>query len=109
MDSKYLEQIYAAAVAGTITDGKKATVTAGTRVQLVATVTPCRVVLITAKDANTDYVAVGGATVVAASGSTGAGILLAPGQSVTIGIDDLSKLYLDSRVNGEGIAYAYLS
>jgi hypothetical protein len=64
------------------------------------------VVIIKALLDNTDNVAVGASTVVAAAG-TARGIILAPGEVVEIRIDDLSKLYVDSRVNGEGVGYVY--
>lgn len=95
--------------ASTIGDGLKLVTTAATREALVASTTPCKSVVITAKQTNTGTVVVGGATVVAASGATRRGTPLNPGDSVSINIDDLAKIYLDVTVNGEGVTYTYTS
>lgn len=97
----------ASAPATTIGDGLKLVTTAGTRETLVASTTPCRSVCITAKISNTGTVVVGAVTVVAASGATRRGTPLNAGDSVTIAINDLVKIYLDVTVNGEGVTYTY--
>ncbi len=89
--------------AATIGCGTKAVTTAGTRETLVAATTPCLAVTIQAKRANTGYVYVGGATVASTDG-----VDLAPGESMTLGVDDLVKIYLDVSVNGEGVKYTYV-
>jgi hypothetical protein len=86
---------------GDVKDGSKNVTTAGTRVALAAS-TACQAVLIQAKAANTGIIYVGGSTVSATSG-----IFLYPGESVEISIDNLSKVYLDSSVNGEGVVFTY--
>ena len=106
MENKYLENLYAAFVSGSIADGRKVVTTAGTRVQVATASTPCRRITISALDTNTNVVVVGTSTCVAAAG-TRRGIQLLPGASVDILLDDLNKLYLDSVTNGEGITYAY--
>ena len=93
---------------GTISDGLKLVAAAGTRETLAAS-TPCREVCITAKMTNTGTVVVGGSTVVAASGATRRGTPLNAGDSVTIPINDLQKVYLDVTVNGEGVTYTYMA
>ena len=105
-NGKFLEQVYAASVAGVIVDDKLVVTTAGTRVQFAAN-QPCRQIVITALSGNTNAVVVGGVTVVAAL-ATRKGIPLSASQAITIGIDNLSKLYLDSITNGEGVSYSYL-
>jgi hypothetical protein len=85
----------------TITSGSKTITTAGTR-EALATSTACQGVLIQAKAANTGIIYVGGTTVSATSG-----IFLYPGESVEISIDNLSKVYLDSSVSGEGVVFTY--
>lgn len=89
-----------------IGDGRKTVTTAGTRVQLTATQTECQWVVVQALSANTTAVAVGGVTVVAASG-TERGTVLLPLDAVKIMVDDVSKLYVDSRTSGEGVAYTF--
>jgi len=93
--------------ATTIGDGRKVVTTAGTSVAL-ATSTPCREVTITALGTNTGTLVVGGTTVVASAG-TRRGVALAAGASLTLQIDDLADIYIDSTVNGEGVSYLYLA
>ena len=87
-----------------ISDGSKAVTTAGSEVTLVASSTACRSVTIQAKRANTGYIYVGGATVASTSG-----VELSPGDSISLNIDDLVKVYIDSSVNGEGVQFTYLT
>lgn len=94
-------------VAG-VSDGRKTVTTAGTRVALVASSTPARQVFITALSGNTGTVVVGGSTVVA-SLSTRTGVPLDAGDTLAIDVADLSHLYLDSTVNGEGVSFLYLT
>ena len=91
-----------------IGDGLKLTVSAGTAVQFSSTSVPCRTVVVTARPENTDVVVIGSSTVVAAA-ATRRGISLIPGQSTEIRIADVSSLYLDSVVSGEGVSYAYFN
>lgn len=95
-------------VAATITSGRKVVTTAGTAEVLVATSTPCYRIDVTADTGNTEGpIAIGGSTVVAANGSQ-IGILIIPGNvPVTIYIDNLNKLYVDSQSNGDAICYNY--
>lgn len=86
-------------------DGRKVVTTAGTAVAL-STGTPCKRVTIMAEVANTDYVVVGGSTVVAAL-STRRGIALSGGMSVTLYADDLKDVYIDAVVSGEGVTFLY--
>jgi archaellum component FlaF (FlaF/FlaG flagellin family) len=87
-------------------DGRQVVATAGTRVQLSSTSTLCKKVEITAFTGNTAAVVVGSSTVVAAEG-TERGKILFPGDSVTIYVDNLNKIYIDARVSGEGVSYIY--
>lgn len=88
----------------TIGDGNCTVTTAGTRVQLTTTATPCKKVLITANGANTGNIYVGGVTI-----ASGRGKQLVPLQDVEIWIDDLSKVYIDASVSLEGVAYVYVA
>ena len=87
-------------------DGSKNVTTAGTAVALAASSIPCRAVLVHAKPENTGVVVVGASTVVA-SASTRRGIALLPGEKVLLRVTDVSSLYLDSAVSGEGVSFAY--
>jgi len=83
--------------------GNKAVTTAGTAVQLASS-TVSKKVFITAKTANTSTIWVGGSNV-----ANGTGIPLLALQSEIFEIDNLSKIYIDSQVNGEGVTYTYVS
>jgi len=88
-----------------ISDGVKNVTAAATRETLVAVATPCRKVIITAKDTNTGVICVGGATVVALAGATRRGTPLLASESVTLEIDDLNKINLDATVSGDGVTF----
>ena len=79
--------------------------TAGTDVVLAAS-TACKWVVVQAQTDNTNKIAVG-ATGVDATVATGTGIILEPGDAITIIIDNLADIYIDSLVNGEGCRYLY--
>lgn len=87
-------------------DNRQTVTTAGTRVQLSVASVSCKRVTITAETDNTDYIVVGGSTVVAAL-ATRRGTPLSSGDSITIEIDDLNKVYIDSLVSTEGVTYSY--
>lgn len=86
-------------------DGRKTVTTAGTAVALASS-TACESVCVTALSTNTGTVVVGASTVVAAAG-TRRGTPLAANESVTFNVGDLSKIYVDSTVNGEGVSFSY--
>lgn len=92
-----------------IGDGTKTVTTAATRVKLIEAVTTCKKVVITAKDDNAGTIVVGGETVVALAGVTRQGTPLLASESVIIEIDDVSKVYIDSTTNGEGVTYTYVA
>lgn len=81
--------------------------TPGTRIQLAAS-TPCAELTMTALETNVGEIVYGGATVVAAA-SGRSGTPLVQGQSVTIKIDDLSKVWLDTLNANDGVSYSWLS
>lgn len=87
----------------TIGDGAKDVTTAGTQVALAAS-TAVKSVTVQAKAANTGSIYVGGSGV-----SSATGIALMAGDAITLEIDDLAKVYVDSSVNGEGITFTYLA
>lgn len=89
-----------------VRDGRQVVTTAGTAVQLSATSIRCKKLTIMALIANTGYVVVGASTVIA-SASTRRGIPLSAGSSITLDVDDLDNVWIDSEVNGEGVSYIY--
>lgn len=79
--------------------------TAGTDVVLAGS-TAAKWVTVQAQTDNTGWIAVG-ATGVDATEATGTGVLLDAGESVTLPIDNLADVFIDSTVNGEGVRYTY--
>jgi len=88
-------------------DGIKVVATAGTDVVLASSTT-AKLVIIQAQTDNTNKIAVG-ATGVDATVATGTGILLDPGDAVTLPVDDLADVYIDALVSGEGVRYMYFT
>ena len=85
--------------------GTKTVTTAGTDVVLASS-TAAKWVIIQAIVENTDNIAVG-ASGVDATDTTGTGVVLTPGDSITIPCDNLADIFIDSIVNGEGVRYTY--
>lgn len=83
--------------------GRKTVASAGTA-EALASATTVREVVITAETDNTGYVVVGPSTVVAAL-ATRKGTPLAAGDSVTLEINNLSKVYVDAVVSTDGVTY----
>lgn len=90
-------------VAAALTDARKIVPTPGTVVALAAS-TPCKWVTVSALLSNTDQVNVGGSGALATSGGS-TGTPLSAGSSVTIPVDNVSKVFVDARVAGEGVSY----
>jgi hypothetical protein len=87
---------------------RKTVTTPGTAERLTTTFTLCRKVIITAPSGNGGEVYVGCSQVSAVAGSQ-KGLLLLPTGSVSIDINDVSKIYIDATVAGEGVTYTYLT
>lgn len=86
----------------TFTTGQKAVATAGTAVQLTSTATPISSVVIKALKGN------GSAKIYVGSASgnlSTTGFELNLQESVTVVINDLSKIWIDSDTNGSGVSY----
>lgn len=75
---------------------------AGTRVQASAISTPIRGCVLKALTANTGLVYVGGATVAAANGYP-----LSPGESISLDIQNLNQIWLDTATNGNDVRVLY--
>ncbi|MCK5644082.1 MAG: hypothetical protein DRH97_01940 [Chloroflexi bacterium] len=98
-----LDTLIAAQVAGSITSGFKDVATAGTAEALGAS-TAIVEVIVTAKEANTGTIYVGGAGVASTNGTP-----LEAEEVAIISIDDLAKVFIDSDFNGEGVTFNYLA
>ncbi|MDQ2084703.1 hypothetical protein RA307_31365 [Xanthobacteraceae bacterium Astr-EGSB] len=86
-------------------DGRKVVTAAGTA-EALAVSTVAKFVEITAETDNTGIIVVGGSTVVAAL-ATRRGRPLLPGESTTLPISNLSNVYIDATVSGDGVTYVY--
>lgn len=80
---------------------------AGTDVVLAVS-TVAKVVIIQAQTDNTGVIAVGAAGV-DATVATGTGVALYAGDSVVLEIDNLTDVYIDATVTGDGVRYTYLT
>jgi len=87
----------------TIGSGRKVITTAGTAVQLSTTLTIGGVIIV-AEFTNLGIVCVGDSGVIADE-STRTGVPLNAGDGVIITIDDISKIWIDSTSNGDGVTY----
>lgn len=93
--------------AGDLYVGRKVCTSAGTAEPIVSTPKSIVALAVQAELDNSGDVAVGNEDVVAANGSA-QGILLAPGESMTLEIHELSKVYIDSKVSGDGVSFLYM-
>lgn len=84
------------------------TVTAAGTDEVLAGSTACKRVTIQAQTDNTGKIAVG-ASGVDATVATGDGVLLDAGDVFELDIDDLSKIYIDATVSGDGVRYCYFT
>lgn len=87
--------------------GVKTVATAGTDEALAAS-TACKKVTIQAQTDNTTLIAIGGSGVDATE-ATGTGIVLYPGGTFELEIDNLNDVYIDALTNGEGVRYTYFT
>lgn len=84
-------------------NGKTTVATAGVATQLASS-TSIVSVTIRALASNTNKIYVGSASV-----SSTNGFQLSPQETVSLDINNLSKVYIDADVSGEGVTYIYLS
>jgi len=90
-----------------IGDGVQTVTTAGTGRQLTATSTPAQWVIVQAQTDNAGLVAVGGEGI-NANEAAGTGLALAAGESTTLPCANLTQIWIDATVNGEGARFTYL-
>lgn len=86
-------------------EGQKNVTVAGTPERLNATTIKCNAIVITARPGNTGKVAIGVDNSVRAAAGGEKGIILAPGQSVTMNTVDVMEVWADVTVGGEGVSY----
>lgn len=89
-----------------ISDNKAVTVT-GTAEKLVADVTGCYRVDISADVNNTKAIVIGGLGVVALAGDQKGTILFPGNNPIIIYTNDVSKIYVDAEVSGELACFTY--
>lgn len=93
-----------------MTSGSKVVATAGSPETLVGSSTPCKRVDVTAYIGNAGNVAIGGSSVDASPTlGTGNGVILEAGDSYTMYIEDVQKVYLDVLNNGDGVRFNYFN
>lgn len=96
-----------------VQDGTKLTAGTNVAVQLTASSTACKKVVIYAYSVNTDTVAIGTSTVLAqplgSNTLTGRGEQLMPAAATTVTISDISLIWLASARNGDGVSYVAYS
>lgn len=82
------------------------TVTAAGTAEALAASRSVKWVIVQAQTDNTGVVAVGGSGVLGTV-ATGTGVALAAGESVTLPTEDLSSIFIDATVNGDGARFTY--
>lgn len=91
-------------VATAMSDGTKSVNVTNTSIAIGSAA--CKTVFITAKTTNTDVVVVGGASVVFNPLGSRTGKILYAGDSITIAIDNLNKVYINGDA-GNGVTFSY--
>jgi len=91
--------------AASLGHGVKTITTPGSDEALAAN-TPCQYVVVQAQKDNTGIIAIG-ASGVDATIATGTGIILEPGDTFTLNVDNLADVYVDSVESGDGVRFTY--
>lgn len=97
------ERIVAILPGASVGSGHQTVAAAGSRVQLTTTSTPILSVTVKALAGNTGTIYVGGSNVSAANGYE-----LVAGEPISLDVDNLTDVYIDAGVNGEGVSYIYV-
>jgi len=87
----------------TISCGRQVVTTAGTAVQLGSSTSVDGIIIVAEFD-NTGVICVGDISVIADE-STRIGVPLHPGDAVILNIDNISKIYIDSTIDSDGVTY----
>jgi len=101
-----IDEIGRAVAKGELVDGRKTVATAGSAEPLSSSSVVVSWIIITAETNNTGVITVGASTVVATV-AIRRGTPLYAGESATLYGVDLSEVYLDTTVNGDGVTYFY--
>ena len=91
-----------------IGNGRGVCSAAGTANQVTTTTTPCKLITFVAETNNTGVVVLGGSAIDETVASR-SGTPLYPGESVTWQIDDISKVYVDAEITGDGVTYTFFT
>lgn len=89
-----------------VASNRKTVTTHGTAVALLSSQTEAKRVDVSALTTNTNLVYVGNSSVLATAGSE-KGVPLFAGNTYTFYVTDVSLIYVDSLVDGEGVAFNY--
>lgn len=87
-----------------IRSGQQTVTTVGTRVQLSTTSTSILSVTVKALEGNTGTIYVGGSNV-----SSSNGYELSSSEPVSLDVDNLTDVYIDASVAGEGVSFIYVT
>jgi len=90
-----------------ITNGRKVVAVSNTALA-IAPSARSQVVFITALPGNSTYIVVGGTGLVFSPATSTTGKILYAGDSITIEIDDVSKIFINGTAN-DGVTFAYTS
>ncbi len=90
-----------------LASGRKTSATPGTAVPLVGGSTPCRWVDVSALPENTAAAAIGDSLVNATAGAQRGAMVYPTTNPMRYVVDDVSRLYLDVKVIGEGVCFTY--
>lgn len=88
-------------------DGAKRVASAGVPVQLNASARGIRAVDITAATSNTGLVVIGATTAIAAAASR-RGTPLGPGDTWSQTLQDLTAIWVDAEVSGDGVTFSFI-
>ena len=90
-----------------VIDGRQTVTNSGTAVALGATTTITEVTIM-AETNNSGTITVGGSTVVDAE-ATRRGVSLESGETITLKVNDLAKIFIDASVNTDGVTYTAIT
>ena len=90
-------------IPGNIGSGRQIVALAGSAVQLASSAIIGQVIIVAEFD-NTGVICVGDSGVIA-NEATREGVPLNPGDATILAIDDISKIWIDSTIDGDGVTY----
>ena len=90
-------------VPGNIGTGRQVVIISGTPVQLASSQVIGGIIIVAELD-NTGIICIGDSNVIA-DAATRRGVPLDAGDAVILNIDDISKIWIDSTINNDGVTY----